>query len=108
MRLRLFESVSLGQWTCSNGTILQNMFYPLQANAFERDDVPLPRVASFFQQEALKQQHEAEAMLAYLAERGATYCSKDIQVKCVRQWFIPLSFYFYDDTLSSSNPLHYT
>ncbi|XP_047451357.1 ferritin light chain, oocyte isoform-like isoform X4 [Mugil cephalus] len=28
---------------------------------------------------ALKQQDEAEAMLAYLAERGGTYCSKDIQ-----------------------------
>ncbi|XP_047451355.1 ferritin light chain, oocyte isoform-like isoform X2 [Mugil cephalus] len=46
---------------------------------FEREDIPLPRVVSFFHHQALKQQDEAEAMLAYLAERGGTYCSKDIQ-----------------------------
>lgn len=48
---------------------------------FERDDVALPRVTSFFQQEALKQEEEAEAMLGYLAERGGSYCGKDVQVK---------------------------
>ena len=48
---------------------------------FERDDVALPRVASFFQQEALKQEDEAEAMMGYLAERGGNYCGKDTQVK---------------------------
>ncbi|XP_040894390.1 ferritin, heavy subunit [Toxotes jaculatrix] len=49
------------------------------ASVFERDDVALPRVASFFHQEAQKQQEETEAMMGYLAERGGNYCSKDIQ-----------------------------
>ncbi|XP_028287245.1 ferritin, heavy subunit isoform X2 [Parambassis ranga] len=49
------------------------------ASVFERDDVALPRVASFFHQEALKQQDEAEAMVGYLAERGGAFCGKDIQ-----------------------------
>ncbi|XP_030280693.1 ferritin, heavy subunit isoform X2 [Sparus aurata] len=49
------------------------------SSVFERDDVALPRVASFFHQEALKQQQEAEAMLGYLAERGGNYCGKDVQ-----------------------------
>lgn len=52
----------------------------LQASVFERDDIALPRVASFFHQEALKQQDEAEAMVGYLAERGGAFCGKDIQV----------------------------
>lgn len=52
---------------------------------FERDDVSLRRLASFFHQEALKQQVEAEAMLGYLAERGGNYCGRDIQVKSARK-----------------------
>lgn len=59
------------------------LFCLLQASVFERDDVALPRVASFFHQEALKQQAQAEAMLGYLAERGGRYCGRDIQVKSV-------------------------
>ncbi|KAM7415305.1 hypothetical protein PAMA_019910 [Pampus argenteus] len=66
---------------CGVSSLLWDGAYRLQALAsvFERDDVALPRVASFFHQEALKQQDEAEAMLGYLAERGGNYCGKDIQ-----------------------------
>lgn len=60
---------------------VQPFSYLLQASVFERDDVALPRVASFFHQDALKQEREAEAMLGYLAERGGSYCGKDIQVR---------------------------
>lgn len=49
------------------------------SSVFERDDMALPRIASFFHHEALKQQEEAQAMLQYLAQRGGTYCGKDIQ-----------------------------
>ncbi|KAM7397286.1 hypothetical protein PAMP_020270 [Pampus punctatissimus] len=66
---------------CGVSSLLWDGAYRLQALAsvFERDDVDLPRVASFFHREALKQQDEAEAMLGYLAERGGNYCGKDIQ-----------------------------
>lgn len=66
---------------CGLSSALRAGAYRLQALAsvFERDDLALPRVASFFHQEALKQQAEAEAMMAYLAQRGGTYCGKDIQ-----------------------------
>ncbi|XP_039988043.1 ferritin, heavy subunit [Xiphias gladius] len=66
---------------CGVSSLLWDGAYGLRAlaSAFERDDVALPRVASFFHQEALKQQDETEAMLGYLAERGGTYCGKDIQ-----------------------------
>ena len=64
---------------------MRPLFCLLQASAFERDDVALPRVAAFFHQEALKQQADAEAMLGYLAERGGKYCGKDIQVRSVRK-----------------------
>ncbi|XP_023284886.1 ferritin light chain-like [Seriola lalandi dorsalis] len=66
---------------CGVSSLLLDGAYRLQALAsvFERDDVALPRVASFFHQEALKQQDETEAMLGYLAERGGNYCGKDIQ-----------------------------
>ncbi|TDH09787.1 hypothetical protein EPR50_G00092390 [Perca flavescens] len=66
---------------CGLSSLLWDGAYRLQALAsvFERDDVALPRVASFFHQEALKQREEAEAMLGYLAERGGNYCTKDIQ-----------------------------
>ncbi|CAK6978269.1 ferritin light chain%2C oocyte isoform-like [Scomber scombrus] len=65
---------------CGVSSLLWDGAYRLQALAvvFERDDLALPRVAAFFHQEALKQQDEAEAMLGYLAERGGTYCGKDI------------------------------
>ncbi|KAI3371550.1 hypothetical protein L3Q82_023580 [Scortum barcoo] len=67
---------------CGVSSLLRDGAYRLQglASAFERDDVALPRVASFFHQEALKQEEEAEAMLGYLAERGGNFCSKDIQM----------------------------
>ncbi|XP_029290031.1 ferritin light chain-like [Cottoperca gobio] len=66
---------------CGVSSLLWDGAYRLQALAkvFERDDVALPRVASFFHQEALKHEEEAEAMLGYLAERGGNYCGKDIQ-----------------------------
>ncbi|XP_030280692.1 ferritin light chain isoform X1 [Sparus aurata] len=66
---------------CGVSSLLWDGAYRLQAlsSVFERDDVALPRVASFFHQEALKQQQEAEAMLGYLAERGGNYCGKDVQ-----------------------------
>lgn len=66
---------------CGVSSLLLDGVYRLQALAsvFERDDVALPRVTSFFQQEALKQEEEAEAMLGYLAERGGSYCGKDVQ-----------------------------
>ncbi|XP_028287244.1 ferritin, heavy subunit isoform X1 [Parambassis ranga] len=66
---------------CGVSSLLWDGAYRLQALAsvFERDDVALPRVASFFHQEALKQQDEAEAMVGYLAERGGAFCGKDIQ-----------------------------
>ncbi|XP_023119187.1 ferritin light chain, oocyte isoform-like [Amphiprion ocellaris] len=66
---------------CGVSSLLWDGAYRLQAlaNVFEQDDVTLPRVASFFHQEALKQQDEAEAMLGYLAERGGNFCGKDIQ-----------------------------
>lgn len=51
-----------------------------QAQIFEQHDVGLPRVAGFFRQESEKEQKQAEAMLAYLTERGAHYCNKDIKV----------------------------
>lgn len=49
------------------------------ASVFDRDDVDLPRLASFFRHEAQKQQEEAQDMLRYLAQRGGTYCGKEIQ-----------------------------
>ena len=61
---------------------------------FERDEVALPRVASFFHQEALKQQQEAEAMLGYLAERGGNYCGKDVQVRPARSLMLYVIFLF--------------
>ncbi|XP_026221734.1 ferritin, heavy subunit [Anabas testudineus] len=66
---------------CGVSSLLWDGVYRLQALAsvFERDDVSLRRLASFFHQEALKQQVEAEAMLGYLAERGGNYCGRDIQ-----------------------------
>lgn len=66
---------------CGVSSLLWDGAYRLQALAsvFERDDVALPRVASFFHQEALKQEEEAEAMLDYLAQRGGNYCGKDVQ-----------------------------
>lgn len=60
-----------------------HLLYLPQASVFERDDVSLPRLASFFQQEARKQQDEAEAMLSHLAVRGGSYCSRDIQVETI-------------------------
>ncbi|KAF0040480.1 hypothetical protein F2P81_006378 [Scophthalmus maximus] len=66
---------------CGVSGLLWDGAHRLQALAsvFERDNVALPRVASFFHQEALKQQAQAEAMLGYLAERGGRYCGRDIQ-----------------------------
>ncbi|XP_060893087.1 ferritin light chain, oocyte isoform-like [Labrus mixtus] len=66
---------------CGVSSLLWDGAYRLKALAsvFERDDVALPWVASFFHQEALKQEEEAEAMMGYLAERGGNFCNKDIQ-----------------------------
>lgn len=72
----------------------RSLFRFLQSSLFERDDVALPRVASFFHQEALKQQQEAEAMLGYLAERGGNYCSKDVQVSPAGALYSNSSLYF--------------
>ncbi|XP_048829092.1 ferritin light chain, oocyte isoform-like [Brienomyrus brachyistius] len=66
---------------CGVTTLLMEAAYRLQALAriFEQHDVALPRVAGFFHQESEKEQKQAEAMLAYLTERGAHYCNKDIK-----------------------------
>lgn len=72
----------------------RSLFRFLQSSVFERDDVALPRVASFFHQEALKQQQEAEAMLGYLAERGGNYCGKDVQVSPAGALYSNSSLYF--------------
>ncbi|XP_053283415.1 LOW QUALITY PROTEIN: ferritin light chain, oocyte isoform-like [Pleuronectes platessa] len=74
----LFKSTRPQTFRCVS-LCVRPLFCLLQASAFERDDVALPRVSAFFHQEALKQQTEAEAMLGYLAERGGKYCGKDIQ-----------------------------
>ncbi|XP_041794828.1 ferritin light chain [Chelmon rostratus] len=80
-RARLNLQAAVEEALCGVSSLLWDGAYRLQALAsvFERDDVALPRVASFFHQDALKQEREAEAMLGYLAERGGSYCGKDIQ-----------------------------
>ncbi|XP_076589878.1 ferritin light chain [Chaetodon auriga] len=80
-RARLNLQAAVEEALCGVSSLLWDGAYRLQALAsvFERDDVALPRVASFFHQEALKQEQEAEAMLGYLTERGGSYCGKDVQ-----------------------------
>lgn len=66
---------------CGVSTLLMEVAYRLEAlaNIFEQDDIALPRVAAFFHQESEKELAQAEAMLAYLSERGGQYCNKNIQ-----------------------------
>ncbi|XP_074534024.1 ferritin, heavy subunit [Halichoeres trimaculatus] len=80
-RVRQNLQAGVEEALCGVGSLLWDGAYRLQALAsvFQRDDIALPRVASFFHQEALKQEEDAEAMLGYLAQRGGNFCSKDIQ-----------------------------
>ncbi|CAJ1056007.1 ferritin light chain [Xyrichtys novacula] len=80
-RVRQNLQAGVEEALCGVSSMLWDGAYRLQALAsvFERDDIALPRVASFFHQEALKQEEEAEAMLDYLAKRGGNFCSKDVQ-----------------------------
>lgn len=66
---------------CGVSGLLFHGAYRLQALAcaFERDDVAFPRLALYFRHVAQRQQEEAQQLLRYLAQRGGTYCSKDLQ-----------------------------
>ncbi|XP_018620941.1 ferritin light chain, oocyte isoform [Scleropages formosus] len=73
--------VEVEEGLCGVTGALLELTYCLQALAtiFEQDDVGLPRVAAFFRRESEEQQEQAEAMLAYLSDRGGHYCNKDVQ-----------------------------
>lgn len=66
---------------CGVSGLLLHGAYRLQAlaGAFERDDVAFPRLALFFRRVAQRQHEEAQQLMRYLAQRGGTYCSKDLQ-----------------------------
>ncbi|XP_068579541.1 ferritin light chain, oocyte isoform-like [Cebidichthys violaceus] len=80
-RVRHNLQAAVEEALCGVSSLLWDGEYRLQALArvFERDDAALPRAASFFHREALKQRQEAEAMMGYLAERGGNYCGRDVQ-----------------------------
>ncbi|XP_070828911.1 ferritin light chain [Chaetodon trifascialis] len=82
-RARLNLQAAVEEALCGVSSLLTDGAYRLQAlciSAYRLCFISCrPRVASFFHQEALKQEQEAEAMLGYLAERGGSYCGKDVQ-----------------------------
>ncbi|XP_029910315.1 ferritin, heavy subunit [Myripristis murdjan] len=80
-RARQNLSAGVEEALCGVSSLLRDGAYRLQALAFvfEQGSIALPRLASFFHQQAERQEAEADAMLAYLAQRGGCYCARQIK-----------------------------